>query len=124
MSIILLDGSLKVEISFEKSELRFDDNIRVTFVEDCPDDERLFRAVETNIFLTPDQACELARRLIHDSPVQPSGLIRYQLSAGGELMMEQFDISTLLPASPKEVFRAWLDGTPGCGIYRQPGGGG
>lgn len=63
MNILLLDGSLQVEISFEKSELRFDDNIRVTFVEDCPDDERLFRAVETNIFLTPDQACELARRL-------------------------------------------------------------
>jgi hypothetical protein len=63
MSIILLDGSLKVEISYDRTESRFNDNIRVMFVEDCPDDERLFRAMETNIFLTPDQACELARRL-------------------------------------------------------------
>jgi hypothetical protein len=63
MSILLLDDSLKVEISFERTESRFDDNIRVMFVEDCPDDERLFRAMETNIFLTPDQACELARYL-------------------------------------------------------------
>jgi hypothetical protein len=63
MSILLLDDSLKVEISFERTESRFEDNIRVMFVEDCPDDERLFRAMETNIFLTPDQACELARYL-------------------------------------------------------------
>jgi hypothetical protein len=63
MSIILLDGSLKVEISYDRTESRFNDNIRVMFVEDCPDDERLFRAIETNIFLTPDQSCELARRL-------------------------------------------------------------
>ncbi len=63
MSIILLDGSLKVEVSFEKTEANFDDNIRIAFVEDCPDDERVFRALETNIFLTPSQACELARYL-------------------------------------------------------------
>lgn len=63
MSISLLDGSLNVEIIFEKSEAGFADNIRVSIFESCPDDERLFRAEETNIFLTPDQACELAKRL-------------------------------------------------------------
>ncbi len=63
MSMILLDGSLKVDVGFERTESTFDDNIRITFIEDCPDDERVFRAVETNIFLTPSQACELARHL-------------------------------------------------------------
>jgi hypothetical protein len=63
MSIILLDGSLRVDISYEELDSDFADNIQVSIHEDCPDDERLFRAEETNIFLTPDQACELARRL-------------------------------------------------------------
>jgi GTP:adenosylcobinamide-phosphate guanylyltransferase len=63
MSIILLDGSLMVDITYEELDSDFVDNIQVSIHEDCPDDERLFRAEETNIFLTPDQACELARRL-------------------------------------------------------------
>jgi hypothetical protein len=63
MSILLLDGSLKIDIAYEKSESAFEDNIRVSIIEDCPDEERLFRAEETNIFLTSDQACELAKRL-------------------------------------------------------------
>lgn len=63
MTILLLDGSLKIDITYEQSEAPYADNIRVSIHEDCPDDERLFRAEQTNIFLTPDQACELAQRL-------------------------------------------------------------
>lgn len=61
--IKLLDGSLRIEILYEQRESAYEDNICITIHEDCPDGERLLRAVETNIFITPTQACELAKAL-------------------------------------------------------------
>lgn len=59
MPISLLDNSLSVDIYFEESDQDFDDDICISFTEDCPDDEKIFRADETNIYITPDQACLL-----------------------------------------------------------------
>lgn len=56
MSISLLDHSLKVDIYFEESDRDFDDDICICIQEDCPEDEKIFRADETNIFITPEQA--------------------------------------------------------------------
>ncbi len=56
MSISLLDDSLKVKVYFEESDRDFEDDICISFLEDCPEDEKIFRADETNIFITPDQA--------------------------------------------------------------------
>ncbi len=63
MSISLLDDSLKVRIYFEESDLEFDDDICICIVEDCPDEEKLLRADETNIYITPDQAALLVMAL-------------------------------------------------------------
>lgn len=63
MSVLLLDNSLNVEIYFEESDSAFDDDICISFTEDCPDDEKIFRADETNIYITPDQACLLLLQL-------------------------------------------------------------
>lgn len=54
-TISLLDGSLKLSISYEVSDREFDDDICLCFNEDCPEDEKLFRVDETSIFLTPEQ---------------------------------------------------------------------
>ena len=59
MSISLLDGGLQVNIFFEKSDREFDDDICIQLIEDCPEDERLLEYDETNIYVTPDQACLL-----------------------------------------------------------------
>lgn len=59
MAIRLLEDSLTVEIFFEESDHEFDDDICISFYEDCPEDEKIFKADETNIFLTPDQTCLL-----------------------------------------------------------------
>ncbi|HSO27652.1 MAG TPA: hypothetical protein VLS48_06250 [Anaerolineales bacterium] len=64
MSIYLLDHALKVDICFEISDSEFDDNVRLCIQEDCPDDERVFRYDETNLYLTPEQARDLAEALI------------------------------------------------------------
>jgi hypothetical protein len=54
-SINLLDGSLKLNIYFEESDREFDDDICLCFTEDCPEDEKLFKADEVSIFVTPEQ---------------------------------------------------------------------
>jgi hypothetical protein len=63
MSISLLDNSLKVDIYFEESDLDFEDDICICILEDCPAEEKLFRADETNIYITPDQAALLIMAL-------------------------------------------------------------
>jgi len=61
----LLDNSLHVSVFYEVSDSDFDDNICICFQEDCPEDEKIFKADETNIFLTPDQANQFAIALIN-----------------------------------------------------------
>ncbi len=56
MSISLLDNSLKVSIYFDRTDSDYDDNICVCVKEDCPENERLMKAGETNIYVTPEEA--------------------------------------------------------------------
>lgn len=63
MVISLLDDSLKVEICYEDTDSAFEDNICIKFVEDCPREEKIFLMDETNIYLTIQQARELAEAL-------------------------------------------------------------
>jgi hypothetical protein len=65
MAIFLLDKSLKVEIFFEESDREFEDNICLQFVEECPCDEKVFIADEANLYLTTNQAIQLAAALNH-----------------------------------------------------------
>lgn len=60
MTIDLLKGALLVQIKYEKSDSDFDDNVCVCFEEPCHDDEKLFRAEQTHIFLTPVEARKIA----------------------------------------------------------------
>jgi len=64
MSLCLLDDSLSVDVYYEPSDTEFSDNICLYFVESCPEDEKVFLADETNLFLTPEQARELAKMLL------------------------------------------------------------
>ena len=63
MAIHLLENSLKVNIYYDETDCGFDDNICVSILEDCPDEEKIFRAVETNMYLTPEQAVQLIQAL-------------------------------------------------------------
>lgn len=64
MTIFLLDGTIEIEIFFECADHDLEDNICVKVFEKCAPAERLLRAGETNIFLTPDQARELGTALL------------------------------------------------------------
>ncbi len=79
MALSLLDDSLRVSVYYEESDSDFEDNICVCIVEDCPEEERLLRADEVNIFLTPEQAVALASMLTNaaaDSRVSRDALPR------------------------------------------------
>ncbi len=62
-AITLLDGSLKLAVYYEESDRRFDDPICLCFQEDCPEAEKLFKADETSIYLTPEQVALLILEL-------------------------------------------------------------
>lgn len=63
MAIHLLDNTLKINIYYDETDCGFDDNICVSILEDCPEEEKIFRAVETNMYLTPEQAMQLIQAL-------------------------------------------------------------
>jgi hypothetical protein len=64
MIISLLDESLRVQVFFEEPDCDYKDNICISFLEVCPQDEKLFIHDETNIFLTPGQADKFAGVLL------------------------------------------------------------
>ena len=64
MSLYLLDDTLCVDIFYEKSDNEFCDNICIRFWESCPEEEKIFKAGETNMYITPQQARQLADLLI------------------------------------------------------------
>ncbi len=64
MSLYLLDDTLSIDVFYEKNDSQFCDNICIRFWESCPDEEKLFVAGETNIYITPEQACQLAEMLM------------------------------------------------------------
>lgn len=64
MKIELLGGCLVVDIFFEENDSEFADNVCLRFTEPCSTDEWLFKAGETNIFLTAVEARQVARTLL------------------------------------------------------------
>ncbi len=63
MLLMLVDDSLQLSVEYDADQLEYEDTVCLTFVEDCPKDEHIFKADETRIFLTPDQADQLALAL-------------------------------------------------------------
>ena len=64
MTLHLLDDTLQINIFYECEDEDLEDNVCISVVEHCPPDEQLFRAGETHIFLTPDEARTLGKALL------------------------------------------------------------
>ncbi len=64
MAIELLNGSLKIDIFFDKNDKEYDDNICLCLKEYGPEDEKILYAGETDLFITADEARKLAEMLI------------------------------------------------------------
>ena len=73
MAIELLNGSLNVDIYFDKEDKEFNDNICISLKEYGPEDEKIFYAGETDIFITPDEARKLAEMLIAAADLSSQG---------------------------------------------------
>lgn len=63
MELWLLDDTLHIKIFFEDTDQDLQDNVCVSIFESCPDEERILLHDETNIYLTPEDACRLAEAL-------------------------------------------------------------
>ena len=64
MELWLLDDSLRIKIFYEDTDEDLEDNVCISIFESCPDEERIFINDETNIYLTPEEACQLAEALM------------------------------------------------------------
>jgi hypothetical protein len=62
--ILLLDETLRVIVYYEAEDKSFEDNVCLCIEEDCPEEERVFRAQITSLYLTRDQARRLAEALL------------------------------------------------------------
>ncbi|MCE1253180.1 MAG: peptidyl-prolyl cis-trans isomerase [Anaerolineae bacterium] len=64
-SIYLLDRTLKLDVYFDPEDSQFNDNICISICEDCPEEsEKVLIADETNVYLTEEQAKQLADALL------------------------------------------------------------
>jgi len=64
MSLLLLDDTLHVAVFYEETDRQFCDNICIRFWESCPEEEKIFKAGETNIYLTLEEARQFADLLL------------------------------------------------------------
>ena len=62
--ILLLDETLIVEVFYACEDADLVDNICLKVVEDCAEEEKVFRHEESHLFLTADQARALAEALL------------------------------------------------------------
>jgi hypothetical protein len=64
MTILLLEGTLQIDIFYDCEDQDLEDNICIQVTERCVPEERLLRAGQTHIFLTSGQARELGEALL------------------------------------------------------------
>ena len=62
--ILLLDESLQIEVFFSKEDCDLADNICVRVTESCPEEEKVLKHDESNLFLTHAQARAIANALL------------------------------------------------------------
>lgn len=62
--ILLLDESLQIEIDYACEDSDLEDNICIKVFESCVEEERVFRHDESHLYITADQARELAEELL------------------------------------------------------------
>jgi hypothetical protein len=64
MAIELLNGSLKLEVFYDKRDKEYEDNICLCLKETGPDEEKVLYANETNLYIKPEDARRLAQLLL------------------------------------------------------------
>jgi hypothetical protein len=73
MAIDILNGSLNVDVYFDKSDKEYDDNICVCLKEFGPEDEKILYAGETDLFITAEEARKLAAMLTEAAELSSQG---------------------------------------------------
>jgi hypothetical protein len=69
--IVLLDNTLLIEVLYMSEDKDLADNICIKVSESCPEDEKVFVHDESHLYITREQAQELAEALL--KAVEKSG---------------------------------------------------
>jgi predicted RNase H-like HicB family nuclease len=64
MPVQILDGAMTIDIYFDPLDSEYEDDICLSFVECCPEEEKVFSAGETNLYVTRKEAQQLIEALL------------------------------------------------------------
>ena len=64
MAVKILDDSITFEAFVDHEDAEFEDDICLRFTETCPEEEKVFYAGENNLYVTRDQARQIAVEIL------------------------------------------------------------
>ena len=64
MAVKILDDSLTFEAFIDREDAGFEDDVCLRFTETCPEEEKVFYAGESNLYVTRDQARQIAAEIL------------------------------------------------------------
>ena len=64
MAVKILDDSITFEAFADHEDAAFEDDICLRFTESCPEEEKVFYGGENNLYVTRDQARQIAIEIL------------------------------------------------------------
>ena len=64
MAVKILDDSITFEAFVDHEDAGFEDDICLRFTETCPEEEKVFYGGENNLYVTRDQARQIAVEIL------------------------------------------------------------
>lgn len=64
MAVTFMENTLKFEAFIDREDPTAEDNVCLRFTEDCPEEEKVFYAGESTLYLTREQARGIAEEIL------------------------------------------------------------
>ncbi len=64
MAVKILDNTLTFEAFIDHEDAGFEDDVCLRFTETCPEEEKVFYAGESNLYVTREQARQIAKEIL------------------------------------------------------------
>ena len=64
MAVKILDNTLTFEAFIDHEDAGFEDDVCLRFTETCPEEEKVFYAGESNLYVTREQARQIAEEIL------------------------------------------------------------
>lgn len=64
MAVKILDNTITFEAFVDNDDAEFEDDVCLRFTETCPEEEKVFYAGESNLYVTREQARKIALEIL------------------------------------------------------------